>query len=45
MPKTYRNQSKTSGRPKKLYEKERMDQEIKICGEYGLRCKREVWRV
>ena len=45
MPKTYRNHSKTSGRPKKLFEKERMDQEIKICGEYGLRCKKEVWRV
>ena len=45
MPKTYRNHSKTSGRPKKLFEKERMDQEIKICGDYGLRNKREVWRV
>ncbi len=45
MPKTYRNHSKTSGRPKKLYEKERIDQEVKLCGEYGLRCKREVWRV
>lgn len=45
MPKTYRNHSKTSGKPRKAFEKERLDQEIKICGEYGLRCKREVWRV
>jgi small subunit ribosomal protein S9e len=45
MPKTYRNHSKTSGRPRKAFEKERLDSEIKICGEYGLRCKREVWRV
>jgi small subunit ribosomal protein S9e len=22
-----------------------MDRELKLCGEYGLRCKREVWRV
>ena len=45
MPKTYRVSSKTSTRPKLLYEKERIDAEVKICGEYGLRCKREVWRV
>jgi hypothetical protein len=22
-----------------------LDQELKLCGEYGLRCKREIWRV
>ena len=45
MPKTYKTHSKTSGRPKKLFEKERIDSEVKTCGEYGLRCKREIWRV
>ncbi len=23
---------------------QRLDQELKLCGEYGLRCKREIWR-
>jgi len=45
MPKSYRNHSKTSGVPKKLWEKDRIDQEIKLCGEYGLKNKREIWRV
>merc|ERR1712216_611922 len=26
-------------------EKERLDQELVLCGEFGLRCKREIWRV
>jgi small subunit ribosomal protein S9e len=29
----------------KTIDKERLDHELKLCGEYGLRCKREVWRV
>ena len=45
MPKSYRCQSKTSQRPKQAYDKERIDLEVKLCGEYGLRCKKEVWRV
>ena len=45
MTKAYRNYSKTSKTPKRKFEKERLENELRVVGTYGLKNKREVWRV
>lgn len=45
MVRKYRNFSKVYSTPRRPFDKERLDKELKLCGEYGLRCKKEVWRV
>lgn len=45
MVKNYRNYSKTMKTPKRPYEKERIDSELLLIGTYGLKNKREIWRV
>jgi len=39
------NRGKTSKTPRRPFDKERLDRELEICGEYGLKSKRELWRV
>lgn len=45
MPKRYTNYRKTSKTPRKPFDRDRLINELRMVGKYGLRCKREVWRV
>jgi len=45
MPRAPRNHSKTYKVPRRPYEAPRLDYELKLAGEYGLRNKREIWRI
>merc|ERR1712070_957467 len=39
-----RNHGKTARSPRRPFEKQRLDNEMKLIGEFGLKNKREVWR-
>ena len=45
MPLAPRSYSKTYKVPRRPFESARLDYELKLAGEYGLRNKREIWRV
>ncbi|KAL7721460.1 Small ribosomal subunit protein uS4 [Entamoeba marina] len=45
MGRCLRNHSRTYKTPKVPFERERFDSELKLAGQFGLRCKREIQRV
>ncbi|EMR09325.1 40S ribosomal protein S9, partial [Pneumocystis murina B123] len=44
MPRAFRNYRKTYKVPRRPFESARLDAELRLCGEYGLRNKQEIWR-
>jgi len=40
-----RNYRSTVAPPRRPYEKERIDSELKLCGQFGLKNKKEIWRL
>eukprot|EP00657_Telonema_sp_P-1_P009570 TRINITY_DN380_c0_g1_i7.p2 TRINITY_DN380_c0_g1~~TRINITY_DN380_c0_g1_i7.p2 ORF type:complete len:194 (-),score=87.16 TRINITY_DN380_c0_g1_i7:343-924(-) len=40
-----RNLNRVYKNPRRPFERERLEKELRMCGQYGLRCKREIWRV
>ncbi|KAI0283436.1 40S ribosomal protein S9 [Russula aff. rugulosa BPL654] len=45
MPRAQRNHSKTYKVPRRPFGSARLDAELKLAGEFGLRNKREIWRI
>ncbi|EPY24772.1 small subunit ribosomal protein S9e [Strigomonas culicis] len=45
MTRNYNNYNRVCKAPRRPFEKERLDREMKLLGVYGLRCKREIWRI
>eukprot|EP00494_Astrolonche_serrata_P008082 UN08117 len=39
------NHGKTSTTPRRPFGKERLNKELQLCGHYGLKNKRELWRI
>merc|ERR1711935_591034 len=40
----YRNNSTVSQGPRRRFDRERLEREMKLVGEFGLKNKREIWR-
>lgn len=40
----YKNFGRVAKAPRRPFERERLDRELRLTGQYGLRCKKEIWR-